>query len=134
VIEGFEQLEGGSECTVLVKTDVSGFLKQEERNDRSNVRALLRILKRLSEFGVTQMRNTEQFRDEGKFPSGRAGGAEVKVFAVKAHQLRLYGGFVAVGGKTVFLCIEGTRKKRDRADQDQLMRVARALGDYDGRR
>lgn len=134
MIEGFEQLEGGDACTVLVKAEVGEFLEAEDKNDRKNVRALLRVLRRLSEFGVTQMRNTEQFKDEGKFASGKPGVGDAKVFAVKAHQLRVYGGFVTVGGKTVFLCIEGTRKKRDRADQDQLKRVARALGDYDERR
>lgn len=77
-------------------------------------------------------RNSEQFRREGKFGTGQADGSEVAVYAIKAHQLRVYGGFKRIRGEDVFFCVEAAKKKRNKADQAQLKRVAEKLGEING--
>lgn len=83
-----------------------------------------RILNHLSENGPEDL-NDEQFKTEGRFPSG--GGKTNLVFAMKSYQLRVYGCFQA-GTPRKFVCPEGAIKKDNKADQKQLKRVASKVG------
>lgn len=65
---------------------------------------------------------------EGKFPTGRPGGADVGVLAFKAWQLRVYGGIVNANH---FIATEiDIAKKQDAADQSALKGAAKKLADY----
>ena len=69
-----------------------------------------------------------QFRNEGRFRTGRKEGKEAPIYAFKAHQLRVYGGLDPTTGD--FICTEiELSKQRNAADQDKLRRAARNLGD-----
>lgn len=131
--DSYEKFEDGDACIILVSTSVLAFLAEENVNDRQHVLKVAQILRRLAAFGPINMNNTEQFRNEGKFPSGKSSGGSVSVYVVKAHQLRVYGGFARLGDKSAFFCVEGARKRKPKADPDQLKRVAKSLGDNDER-
>lgn len=129
MIDGYEKHEADGEvCCVWLANEVVAFLETEAVNDRSNVRHIGRILTKVAVLGQTKLGSVEQFRHEGKFSGGIAGGQREAVFAVKAHQLRVYGGFLSIRGTPCFFGIEATRKRRDKADNAQLVRVANALG------
>jgi hypothetical protein len=84
-----------------------------------------RILDQLSENGFQDL-NEKQFKTEARFPSG--GGKKILVYAAKSYQLRLYGGFQE-GSPRKFVCPEGAIKKNNKADQNQLKRVAEKVGE-----
>ncbi len=129
MIDGFERHEVDDEvCCVWLSNDVVCFLENEATNDRSNVRHVGRILTKVAQLGQTKLGSVEQFRHEGKFATGLASGRREAVFVVKARQLRVYGGFLHIRGKSCFFGIEAARKKRDKADKAQLGRVSNALG------
>jgi len=86
-----------------------------------------RLMKHLANNGPEAF-NPTQYKHEGRFPSGRPGGGVVAVFALKAYQLRFYGGFVNLGGKRCFVVEDGDIKKKDKADQSLLVAVAKKLG------
>jgi hypothetical protein len=135
VLQDYEELDGvqtDGERALMVHKDVSSFLEGEKRNSRRHVVKIYQILKRLKDNGQRAVNNTEQFVREGSFPSGIAGGSDEVVYAVKAFQLRVYGGFRRLKGKSIFFCIEAAKKKKDKADREQLKRVARKLGRIDG--
>lgn len=85
---------------------------------------IMRILDHISEQGPINL-NTEQFKLEGRYPSASG---DVGVFAVKSYQLRVYGGWLN-GPPRVFLCPEVAIKKTNKADKDQLKRVAVKVGE-----
>ena len=130
MIEGFEEFGGDGErlVRILVSQEVDKFLRRHNGSSRKRKHILRigRILGRLREFGRDHLNNTEQFRMEGRY-----GKHKCAVFAVKAYQLRVYGGFLMLGGISTFVCIEGTEKKRDKPDKSQLKRVARKIGEID---
>ncbi len=127
--DDYEQLgKDDGACRIMVHKIVRTFLKREEKNDRANVRKIGRLLNRLRELGPDAVNNTEQFRREGKFSSGLADGSSFAVFAVKAHQIRVYGGFRHWRGKQTFFCVDAVRKKKDKADMAKLNSAANALG------
>ena len=73
----------------------------------------------------------EQFKSEGRFPTGGLRSKEVQVFAFKAFQHRLYGVVESVNGIPTFVGMELVEdKKTNRADQDLLRRVARNFAPY----
>jgi hypothetical protein len=73
----------------------------------------------------------QNFRKEGNFPSRIPGVPKVAVFAFKADQVRVYGGFVRAERPACFLCTAmDMAKKRDNADQELLRRSAAFLARY----
>ncbi|MEW2917242.1 hypothetical protein AB1A64_09220 [Ruegeria sp. ANG10] len=128
-MDGFESFGSGSFCPVLVAPSVTEFLVKENKSDRRHVAKIGQILEKLSVYGPLHLNNTEQFKHEGKFPTGNVRGGDVSVYVVKAFQLRVYGGLVRRNGKSMFVCIEAAKKKKNRADQQQLKRVARIIGE-----
>ena len=116
---------------VLLSNKVIEFLKKEGAGgNRSHVRKVATTLDNIRRNGLPGVSNNTLFVREGKFPSGRPGIADIVVYAVKSHQLRVYGGIVRVNNESVFLFPEGAVKKRDLADRAQLERVARLLGEH----
>jgi hypothetical protein len=128
VVDGFEELQAGKEHVVLVSDGVGVFLSKYEESKPKDVRKAIQILVKLATYGLPYMRDTTSFVREGAFPTGGKDGGKAVVYAVKAFQLRIYGGFVTLGGKSCFLALEAAQKKKDKADRAQLERVARALG------
>lgn len=131
VVHGFTELEAGEEHVVLVADDVGVFLSSYSRSKPEHVRRALQILRKLASYGLNHMRDTTSFVREGSFSTGRKDGGKAVVYAVKAFQLRIYGGFVTKGNQSCFLAVEAAQKKRDKADRAQLERVAKLLGAND---
>ena len=132
MLEGYQLFKDGADTLVLLSDDVLAFLGAEKRNDKQHVNKIGQILGKLAEFGLQFVNNTEQFRREGKFSTGGKESKEIAVYAVKAHQIRVYGGFLNLNGRRTFLGVEAARKRKNKADQAQLKRVAVALGENDG--
>jgi len=133
-IKGFEQFGKSEVCIVLVSDSVVKFLSKQKSNAnrKKNTVKVGLTLNKLNERGLQGVNNTEQFVHEGKFPSGRPNNHKQSVYAVKSGQIRIYGGLVGAGDRQYFLCVEGAIKQQNRADQNQLRRVAKYLGDcYD---
>ena len=84
-----------------------------------------RILDHLSENGFQDL-TEKQFKTEGRFTSG--GGRNILVYAAKSYQLRLYGWFQERSPRK-FIVPEGVIKKDNKADQNQLKRVAKKAGE-----
>jgi hypothetical protein len=70
----------------------------------------------------------KQFKSEGRFKDGT--GKQVRVFAMKAYQWRLYGVLKHHDGKPAFfgLCVDPSKKK-NKADRAILERCARLSSD-----
>jgi len=51
------------------------------------------------------------------------------VYAVKADQVRVYGGIISAANGSNFLFVEAAVKKKGKADQALLKRVAKSLGE-----
>lgn len=116
---------------VFLAIKVIELLKQESSGaTRKDVKKVAATLENIRRNGLQGMNNNTLFVREGKFPSGRAGMADVAVYAVKSFKLRVYGGIIHIKGQSVFLCPEGAVKKRDLADRAQLERVAKVLGEH----
>jgi hypothetical protein len=116
---------------LLLSEEVIAFLGAESGGgNRQHVKKVGHTLELIKRNGLQGVQNNTLFVYEGKFSSGKPGTADLSVYAVKAHQVRVYGGLIRVRGESVFLCPEATIKKRDKANQEQLERVARTLGSY----
>jgi hypothetical protein len=119
------------ELHMLLSIKVDDFLKEQRRgNNKKHAEKLVLILANIRRNGLPDVNNNTMFVREGRFPAGRAGVADMAVYAAKAFQLRIYGGLVRIGGQSVFLCPEAAVKKRDLADRAQLERVAKILGEH----
>ncbi len=128
MLEGYEELDGSNPAQVRVfaSPETNRFLEDCDRNSRQHVTKILRILGWLRDRGRNQLQNTEQFRFEGRY---RYGGRDIAVFAVKAYQLRVYGGFVDFDNGQAFVCIDGIKKKKNKPNPNVLKRVAKKLGE-----
>ncbi len=115
---------------VFLAIKVIEFLKEHAGANRKDVKKVAATLESIRRNGLQGMNNNTLFVREGKFPSGRPGVADVAVYAVKSFQLRVYGGIIRIKGQSVFLCPEAVKKQKDRADQAQLERVAKILGEH----
>lgn len=133
-IEGYKALSEKHETDefhVMISDEVYDFLKENSNGrSRKNVTKVALTLKNIGRNGLKGVANTTLFVREGKFPSGKPGKPDVAVYAAKSDQVRIYGGLITVRGEKVFLCTEGAIKKRDKADQAQLKRVGKTLGDH----
>jgi len=71
-----------------------------------------------------------QFKFQERLTTGGQAGAKVAIYAFKAYQLRVYGGYVPGKGDE-FVCTEiEVTKKQDEADRKVLERSARYLGEF----
>lgn len=116
---------------LLISEEVIAFLKSEGGGgNRQHVKKVGHTLELIKRNGLQGVQNNTLFVHEGKFSSGQPGMADLTVYAAKSYQLRVYGGLIRVRGESVFLCPQGTIKKRDLANRRQLERVAETLGSY----
>lgn len=118
----YQKLAAGPYCEVTISSKALRDLKKAPGKDRARA---LQILNHLSEHGPDDLNNT-QFKSEGR--KKRGDGSSVMVYAVKAYQVRIYGGWLP-GPPPEFRCPEATIKKSQKADQEQLKRVASKLGE-----
>ena len=73
----------------------------------------------------------EHFNSEGRHPTGGKQSKEVQVCAFKAFQHRIYGVVVGIKNVETFVGLKIVEdKKRDRADQELLKRIAQNIGPY----
>ena len=121
MVEGFEKVAEGAYCEVWMAPKALKEYRKAPPGDRGRMN---RILDHISENGFRDL-NDKQFKSEGRFPCG--GGGSTLVYAAKSYQLRLYGCFHE-GEPRKFVCPEGTIKKDNKADQEQLKRVAKKAG------
>jgi hypothetical protein len=133
-IEGYTPVGERHETDELhmwVSQAVVDFLRAKRLGaNKKHVDKLVQILVNLRRNGFRDLNNSTLFVYEGRFPSGRPGMADMAVYAAKSNQLRVYGGIVRIKGQSVFLCPEGAVKQQNKADQAQLKRVAKILGEY----
>ncbi len=119
------------ELPMWVSQAVVDFLKAKRLGaNKQHVDKVVMTLGNLRRNGFRDLSNSTLFVFEGRFPSGRPGMADMAVYAAKSNQLRVYGGIVRIKGQSVFLCPEGAVKKQNKADQAQLKRVAKILGEH----
>lgn len=124
-MDGYRKEKDGRFCSVWISPKAAKIIESATASDR---RKTGRYLEELAKNGREFLHN-QQFKYEGKFPSGK--GDDYAVYVVRGHLLRIYGGFVGERRKK-FVCPEAAIKKRDKADQKQLKRVAKALGETNG--
>jgi hypothetical protein len=133
-IEGYTPLGERHETDELhmwVSQAVVDFLKAERLGaNQKHVDKVVLTLGNLRRNGFRDSRNNTLFVPEGRFPAGRPGMTDIAVYAAKSYQLRVYGGIVRIKGQSVFMCPEGAVKKQNKADQAQLKRVAKILGEH----
>lgn len=134
-IDGYERYEESDDegaFFVYFSDQVIQFLKAEGKAGKRNRKSVIKvfaIIGNIRREGLRGLSNTMQFNDEGKHPSGRAKGGDQKVYAVKADQVRVYGGILSVNGSSNFLFVEAAVKKKNKADPALLRKVAKALGE-----
>ena len=133
-IEGYTPLGERHETDELhmwISNGVVDFLKGERRGaNKKHVDKVVAILGNIRRNGLKDLGNNTMFVAEARFPAGKPGMPEMALYAAKSYQLRVYGGIVRIAGQSVFLCPEGTVKKQNKADQAQLKRVAKILGEH----
>lgn len=122
------------ELHVFISRDVEKFLKSEQKGaNRKHVMKIHATLGSIRRFGFQGLEDATLFKSEGRYKSGQPGMADIAVYALKAWQIRVYGGIITRTGCSVFMLPEATIKKVNKADMDQLSRVAKKLGEYNGR-
>lgn len=133
-VEGYKKHDADApdwEVEVCLSKNVRDYLREEgtsgKRNER-NVRKAKITLTQLKRFGEGRVRESAQFKRQGKFPSGRRIGGEQVVSEIKSDQVRIYGGSITARGVTTFFFVEAVTKQTNKADQKLLKRVAKALG------
>jgi hypothetical protein len=72
--------------------------------------------------------NEEQFKSEGRFSTGGPQSKKIMVYVGKSYQLRVYGCWNDEPSRR-FECPEAVIKKKNRADQEVLQRVAHNFGE-----
>lgn len=129
MVEGYLEVYSGTYFKIVRSVDVRALLDEVASTKEKDVNKVVLVLRRLADLGHKGVNNTEFFRHEGKFKTGLSRPDRVAVYAVKSHQVRIYGGFATIDGCSTFVCVEAAVKKKDKADPAQLVRVARRLGE-----
>ena len=113
----------GKKFTVLMTKTVAKRFGQADARYRSRC---LKWMKIFAEEGSKKLIET-QFKSEGRFSIGDKKGTKTQVFAFKAYQLRVYGGFIPRTGGFACTGID-TAKKKYAADNNKLITSAKILG------
>lgn len=119
---GFEKVADGKFCEVWFSKKTMKVFKKAPPKDRARTNS---ILGHLSDLGPKDL-NEQQFKSEARFPNAK--GNEVMVYATKSYQLRVYGCWDD-GPPLKFVATEAAIKKDNKADRDQLKRVAKSVGE-----
>ena len=116
----------GEHCAVWFGPAAKGAFDASDTKTRARARY---IIERLAISGPRNLQN-HQLKMEGRYPSGRKGMAPITVCAIRAYNLRIYGGSPP-SKRPDFYCPEAVKKQRNKARREQLERVAKKLGDLD---
>ncbi|WP_155846113.1 hypothetical protein [Celeribacter ethanolicus] len=122
--DGYEKVAEGAYCEVWLSKKAIKILKKAPPKDRGRIG---NIFEHLCEQGPEDL-NEEQFKAEGRFPTGGQKSKNVMIYVGKSYQLRVYGCWND-GPPRQFECPEAVIKKKNRADQEVLKRVARNFGE-----
>lgn len=115
----------GDHCSVWMTPKVRKAFGKAEARFRARCE---KLMKRFAARGPEVLIET-QFKFQERLTTGGQKGAKVAIYAFKAYQLRVYGGYVP--GKVEFVCTEiEVTKKQDEADRKVLERSARHLGEF----
>ena len=120
--KGLRKVANGEHATVWVTEEVSAFI---DGYDQPQHRAKCqRHMVNFAKEGSKIVRNAEHFKFQGHYNVG-SGGQRIAISVFKAHQLRVYGGFVP--GTTDFVCTKAERKKTNKAKAAVLQAAANAV-------
>jgi len=121
---GYTRVAEGAFCEVWFSRKALKVYRDAPPEHRARIG---RILDHLSEQGPDDL-NDQQFKAEGRFPTGGKRSRDVMVYVAKAFQLRVYGCWKD-GPPRQLMCPEAAIKKVNKADQELLRRVAQNVGD-----
>lgn len=114
----------GAFCEVWFLKKIHKVYAKAPAKDRARIE---RIVDHISEEGPRAL-NDQQYKSEGRFPTGGTDSKDAMVYVLKSFQLRIYGCWND-GPPRRFMCAEASIKKVQKADQDQLKRVAKSVGE-----
>jgi hypothetical protein len=121
VPEGYDKRAEGTYCEIWLHSSQKAVFLTATDSDRRRVE---RFFDHMAEEGP-EVLTSQQYKNEGRHD---VGGKKIPVYAIGAKQLRVYGGWVGSEPR-IFLCPEVAIKKAKKADQEQLHRVAKKLGE-----
>ena len=110
-MDEYRKVMDGPHCELWISSSVEQALEDAQANHK---RRIERTFEQICLDGG-KAPSQEQFKHEGKFADGTKGGTKKTVYALKAHQLRIYGGFA----RGRFYCCEATIKKQNKASKKQ---------------
>ncbi len=119
--EGYDKRAEGAYCEIWLHASQKDAFLTATDSDRRRVE---RLFDYMSEEGPDVL-TSQQYKNEGRH---NVSGRKIPVFALSAKQLRVYGGWIG-GNPRIFLCPEIAIKQAKKADQEQLQRVARKVGE-----
>jgi hypothetical protein len=122
LVDGFEKVAEGAYCEIWFAPRALKIYNKAPVNDRARMG---KVLDHLSEYGPQDL-NDKQFKPEGRYPC--SGGGVAMVYAAKSYQLRVYGCWQSKPTRRL-VCPESAIKKDNKADQKQLQRVAKKVGE-----
>lgn len=122
--EGYERVAEGAYCEVWLSKKAIKVLRKAPPKDRARMG---KIFGHLCENGPDDL-NEEQFKSEGRFSTGGPQSKKIMVYVGKSYQLRVYGCWNDELPRR-FECPEAVIKKKNRADQEVLQRVAHNFGE-----
>lgn len=117
----------GEHCSVFWTHTVEKELKRlgKDPNKRKEITRCENHMRKFAEDGRSYL-NDQKFKNEGHFSVGYQGGGRVAIYAFKAYQLRIYGGYVHGD----FVCTDvDPAKKQNKANRSLLARAAQRLGE-----
>lgn len=120
----YKKVADGKNCEIWFSKKTEKVFKNAPPEDKARVG---KFFEHVVENGTSDLTDT-QFKSERRLPNGGKHGKKVMVYAFKAFQLRIYGFWEGENPKK-FMCVEAAIKKTDKADIEQLKRVAKAAGD-----
>jgi len=123
-MDGYNYLGRGKYCAIYSSDEA--FDVASTAND-GEIKRTQNILEEVANNGFENI-HENMFKIEGRFPSGSHKLKDVLVYTTKKNDLRIYCGFLEINGKRL-LCVEAAIKKQNKADQAQLKRVAKKLGE-----
>jgi hypothetical protein len=89
-----------------------------------------RLTRIFANFGTGLPLPSEQFNNEGRYPTGGKQSKEILIQAFKVWQFRIYGTMVTFDKTPTFVGMSTDWKKQNNADQALLRRTARMFSEF----
>ena len=124
---GLVLIHQGSHLDICVTPDIRSAFLTAAANERASVLATMQLL---ADQWPHVTLHTKQYRYEGAFPLGGNPPRDMKIYAFKGIQLRVYGAVLRIGTRDTWVGTALDIKKRNKADQQLLARAAKKLRDY----